>query len=71
MEDHAAKESSIISETKRQLCLATPIVVGCLLQKIILTTSIMFVGHLSELALASASLATSFAAVTGFTLMVR
>jgi MATE family multidrug resistance protein len=32
--------------------------------------SVMFVGHLGELALASASLATSFAGVTGFSLLV-
>jgi MATE family multidrug resistance protein len=31
---------------------------------------VMFVGHLGELALYSASMATSFASVTGFSLLV-
>ncbi|KAM7483157.1 hypothetical protein LguiB_007740 [Lonicera macranthoides] len=31
--------------------------------------SVMFVGHLGELALSSASMATSFAGVTGFSIM--
>ncbi|TVU32468.1 hypothetical protein EJB05_24199 [Eragrostis curvula] len=69
MEGEAPEEKSVLSEVKKQLRLAVPLVVGCLLQKIILTISIMFVGHLGELALASASLATSFASSSGFYLM--
>ncbi|KAL6853629.1 hypothetical protein ACP4OV_019658 [Aristida adscensionis] len=73
MENHGAvdggEESSILSEIKKQLRLAGPLAVGYLLQKIIQTISIMFVGHLGELPLASASLATSFASVTSFSLM--
>ncbi|TVU32455.1 hypothetical protein EJB05_24186, partial [Eragrostis curvula] len=65
-----AEESLILSEVKRQLRLALPLAVACLLQKIILTISLMFVGHLGELALAGASLATSFAGATGFYLMM-
>ncbi|KAL6877514.1 hypothetical protein ACP4OV_012729 [Aristida adscensionis] len=63
-------ESSVLSEVKKQLRLAGPLAAGCLLQKVIQTISIMFVGHLGELPLASASLATSFAGVTGFSLML-
>lgn len=33
--------------------------------------SVMFVGHLGELALSGASMATSFASVTGLSLLVR
>jgi MATE family multidrug resistance protein len=57
-------------ETKQQLYLAGPLVVGFLLQNLVQMVSVMFVGHLGELALASASLATSFAGVTGFSLLV-
>ncbi|TVU16892.1 hypothetical protein EJB05_32895 [Eragrostis curvula] len=63
------EESCFTSEAKRQLRLAWPLVVGCLLQKLIQMISIMFAGHLGEVALASASLATSFAGVTGFSLL--
>ncbi|KAJ1279026.1 hypothetical protein BS78_04G124100 [Paspalum vaginatum] len=63
------EESSALNEVKKQLRLAAPLAAGCLLQKVIQTISIMFVGRLGELALASASLATSFANVTGFSLM--
>lgn len=59
----------MLSEVNKQLRLAAPLAAGFLLQKIILTISIMFVGRLGELPLASASLATSFASVTGFSLL--
>ncbi|TVU32467.1 hypothetical protein EJB05_24198 [Eragrostis curvula] len=70
MEGGAPKESLALSEVKKQLRLALPLAVACFLQKIILTISLMFVGHLGELALAGASLATSFAGATGFYLMM-
>ncbi|GJN19609.1 hypothetical protein PR202_gb06903 [Eleusine coracana subsp. coracana] len=74
MESHGGavggtEESLVLSEVKKQLRLATPLAVGCLLQKIILTISLMFIGRFGELALASASLATSFATVTGFSVL--
>ncbi|CAL5058723.1 unnamed protein product [Urochloa decumbens] len=59
----------LMTEVKKQLRLAAPLAAVFLLQKIILTISIMFVGRLGELPLASASLATSFASVTGFSLL--
>ncbi|BBN67957.1 MATE efflux family protein [Prunus dulcis] len=46
-------------EVKRQLLLVGPLVV-----------SVMYVGHLGELALSGASMATSFASVTGISLMI-
>lgn len=64
------EESLAVREVKKQLYLAVPLVVGLLLQNLVQMVSVMFVGHLGELALASASLATSFAGVTGFSLLV-
>ncbi|KAF7027521.1 hypothetical protein CFC21_039556 [Triticum aestivum] len=57
------------AEVKRQLWLAGPLIVGSLMQNLIQTISVMFVGHLGELPLAGASMATSFATVTGFSLL--
>ncbi|XP_044451372.1 protein DETOXIFICATION 16 isoform X1 [Triticum aestivum] len=62
-------ESPVLSEVKKQLRLAGPLVVGCLLQNVVQMISVMFVGHLGELALSAASMATSFANVTGFSLL--
>ncbi|XP_025823892.1 protein DETOXIFICATION 16-like isoform X3 [Panicum hallii] len=63
------EESLAVREVKKQLYLAGPLVAGFLLQNLVQMVSVMFVGHLGELALASASLATSFAGVTGFSLL--
>ena len=64
------EESLAVREVKKQMYLAGPLVAGFLLQNLIQMVSVMFVGHLGELALASASIATSFASVTGFSLLV-
>lgn len=61
----------IISETKLQLYLAGPMMFVNLLLSLIQTISVMFVGHVSDLALSGASMATSFASVTGFSLLVN
>ena len=58
-------------EVTKQLRLAGPMVAGALLQNVIQMISVMFVGHLGELPLAGASMANSFATVTGFSLLVR
>ncbi|CAN6244018.1 unnamed protein product [Urochloa humidicola] len=63
------EESLVLTEVKKQFYLAGPLVAGFLLQNMVQMVSVMFVGHLGELALASASLATSFAGVTGFSLL--
>ncbi|MQM17541.1 hypothetical protein Taro_050509 [Colocasia esculenta] len=57
-------------EVKRQMCLAGPLVAVSLLQYCLQVISLMFVGHLGELALSGASMATSFANVTGFSLLL-
>uniref|UniRef100_A0A0A9FLN9 Protein DETOXIFICATION n=1 Tax=Arundo donax TaxID=35708 RepID=A0A0A9FLN9_ARUDO len=63
------EESLAARDVKKQLFLAGPLIVGFLLQNIVQMVSVMFVGHLGELALSSASVATSFAGVTGFSLL--
>ncbi|KAF8721676.1 hypothetical protein HU200_022848 [Digitaria exilis] len=63
-------ESRVVcSEVKRQVYLAGPLVAGLLLQNIVQMISIMFVGHLGKLPLAGASVASSFATVTGFSVL--
>ncbi|URD82247.1 MATE efflux family protein [Musa troglodytarum] len=57
-------------EIKRQLSLAGPLIASSLLQNILQVISVMFVGHLGELALSGASMATSFAGVTGFSFLL-
>lgn len=61
---------STIAELKKQVCLAGPLVLVSLLQYSLQTISVMFVGHLGEVCLSGASMATSFAGVTGFSLIV-
>ncbi|GAB4840356.1 Protein DETOXIFICATION 16 [Ancistrocladus abbreviatus] len=60
----------LFEEAKRQFWLAGPLIAVSLLQYCLQVISIMFVGHLGELALSSASLATSFASVTGFSMLL-
>ncbi|KAM3339209.1 hypothetical protein P3S68_031295 [Capsicum galapagoense] len=61
----------IIEEIKRQLGLAVPLIVVNILQYCLQVISIMFVGHLGELALSGASMATSFASVSGFSVLLK
>ncbi|KAI3499472.1 hypothetical protein L1887_35273 [Cichorium endivia] len=67
-------KSSIVSESilelKQQLKLAGPLCVVSLLQYSLEIISVMFVGHLGEVSLSVASMATSFASVTGFSFML-
>lgn len=60
----------VFEEVKKQLWLAGPLVCVSLLQYSLQLISIMFVGHLGELSLSGASMATSFATVTGFSLFM-
>ncbi|XP_062109982.1 protein DETOXIFICATION 17-like [Humulus lupulus] len=60
----------VIEETKKQMKLAGPLVAVSILQNSIQLITIMFSGHLGELPLSSASLATSFASVTGFSVLL-
>lgn len=64
------RKQLVVAEVKRQLWLALPLTSVGILQYVLQTISIMFVGHLGTLPLSGVSMATSFAAVTGFTLLV-
>ncbi|XP_073154543.1 protein DETOXIFICATION 16-like [Henckelia pumila] len=64
------RENGCWNEVKKQLWLAGPLVLVSLLQFCLQLISLMFVGHLGELALSGASMATSFSSVTGFTLLM-
>lgn len=66
---HYISDGTVV-ELKKQLRLAGPLVLVSLLQYSLQTISVMFVGHLGEVYLSAASMATSFAGVTGFSLMV-
>ncbi|KAK7290056.1 hypothetical protein RIF29_04203 [Crotalaria pallida] len=66
----AIERTDILEEVKKQLWLAGPLITVNLLNYCLQVISVMFVGHLGELALSSASMATSFASVTGFSFLV-
>lgn len=63
-------KQDIVEEVKKQVLLAGPLICVSFLQSCLQLISVMFVGHLGELALSAASMATSFATVTGFSLLV-
>lgn len=69
-QDYGIGKREIIEEAKKQLGLAVPLIAVNILQYCLQIISIMFVGHLGELALSGASMATSFASVTGFSVLV-
>ncbi|XVF50532.1 hypothetical protein PTKIN_Ptkin04bG0108800 [Pterospermum kingtungense] len=64
------RRNKFFDEVKKQLWLAGPLIVVSILQYCIQMISVMFVGHLGELALSAASMASSFATVTGFSLLL-
>ncbi|KAJ7559241.1 hypothetical protein O6H91_04G075700 [Diphasiastrum complanatum] len=70
LEDCTDFKIFVRSEIVRQMWLAGPMVIVNVLQYSLQLVSVMFVGHLGKLELASASVATSFASVTGFTLLI-
>ncbi|KAI3463747.1 hypothetical protein Pfo_020410 [Paulownia fortunei] len=63
-------KETIFEELRKQLWLTGPLILVSLLQFCLQLISVMFVGHLGELALSGASMATSFASVTGFSLLM-
>ncbi|XP_028083604.1 protein DETOXIFICATION 16-like isoform X1 [Camellia sinensis] len=64
------RKEEIAKEVKKQLWLAGPLVCTSVLQFSLQLISLMYVGHLGELPLSGASMATSFATVTGFSLLL-
>ncbi|XP_022134851.1 protein DETOXIFICATION 16-like isoform X2 [Momordica charantia] len=69
-EQENRRRNQIAEELKKQLWLAGPLISVNLLQYCLQMISIMFVGHLGELPLSGASMAASFASVTGFSVMI-
>ncbi|KAK7271207.1 hypothetical protein RJT34_26915 [Clitoria ternatea] len=65
-----SSRQKVVEEVKKQVWLAGPLFSVGLLQYSLQVISVMFVGHLGELPLSAASLATSFATVTGFNLLM-
>ncbi|XP_059285733.1 protein DETOXIFICATION 16-like [Lycium ferocissimum] len=68
--DSKNKKNEIFGEAKRLLILAGPLMSVNFLLYCLQVISIMFVGHLGELSLSGASMATSFASVTGLSLLM-
>ncbi|GJM97489.1 hypothetical protein PR202_ga14420 [Eleusine coracana subsp. coracana] len=66
----APPRPAVGAEVRRQVGLAAPLVACSLLQYSLQVVSVMFAGHLGELSLSAASVAASFANVTGFSVMV-
>lgn len=65
-----SKYDEIFVQVKKLLVLARPLMLVNILLYSLQVISVMFVGHQGELALSGASMATSFAFVTGFALVV-
>ncbi|QCD85415.1 multidrug resistance protein [Vigna unguiculata] len=68
--DKAIERAELYEEVRKQLWLAGPLVSVSILNYSLQIISVMFVGHLGQLPLSAASMATSFASVTGFSLLV-
>ncbi|KAF3514694.1 hypothetical protein F2Q69_00001623 [Brassica cretica] len=69
-ENEKSGSNGIKVEVKKQLWLAGPLIAVSLLQFCLQVISVMFVGHLGSLPLSAASVATSFASVTGFSFLM-
>ncbi|XP_060171033.1 protein DETOXIFICATION 16-like [Lycium barbarum] len=67
---NSRKSDEIVAQVKKLLVLAGPLMLVNLLLYSLQVISVMFIGHRGELALAGASMATSFAFVTGFSLLM-
>jgi len=67
----ASPRAAVGAEVRRQVELAAPLVACSLLQYSLQVVSVMFAGHLGELSLSGASVAATFANVTGFSVLVR
>uniref|UniRef100_A0A804UAH7 Protein DETOXIFICATION n=1 Tax=Zea mays TaxID=4577 RepID=A0A804UAH7_MAIZE len=66
----SAPRPAVSAEVTRQVGLAAPLVACSLLQYCLQVVSVMFAGHLGELSLSGASVAASFANVTGFSVLL-
>ncbi|CAI0400360.1 unnamed protein product [Linum tenue] len=64
------RSGELWEEVEKQAWLAGPLIAVSLLQYSLNLISVMFVGHLGELSLSSAAMATSFASVTGLSVLL-
>ncbi|ESQ35291.1 hypothetical protein EUTSA_v10007529mg [Eutrema salsugineum] len=64
------RDGSLIEELKRLICFAAPMAAVLIAQFLLQIISMVMVGHLGNLSLASASLASSFCNVTGFSFII-
>ncbi|KAL7588493.1 hypothetical protein Lser_V15G37164 [Lactuca serriola] len=69
-EEELGLRRQVYDEVKKQIGLSCPLIAVSLLQYCLEVISIMFVGHLGQLPLSSASMATSFASFTGFSVLL-
>ncbi|KAK4337559.1 hypothetical protein RND71_042046 [Anisodus tanguticus] len=67
---NSRKSDEIFAQVKKLVVLAGPLMLVNLLLYSFQVISVMFIGHRGELALSGASMATSFAFVTGFSLLM-
>jgi len=70
LDDVKCTPGAVWEEVKKLWWIAGPMIGVNLLQYFLQVISVMLVGHLGELALSSAAIATSFAGVTGFSVLV-
>ncbi|KAF4363988.1 hypothetical protein F8388_000571 [Cannabis sativa] len=64
------REGRFVGEMKKMIAIGMPMVVVTVAQFLPQVVSTMMAGHLGELSLSGAAIATSFADVTGFCLLV-
>ncbi|KAM3693456.1 hypothetical protein ACB098_08G166000 [Castanea mollissima] len=64
------RRENFVEETRKQLGLAGPLIAVSILQYSLQVISVMFNGHLGELPLSGASMGSSFASVTGYTVLL-
>ncbi|KAH7674583.1 Multi antimicrobial extrusion protein [Dioscorea alata] len=69
-EENNLRKDHIITEVKKQSWLSVPIIVSGVLEKLIQIISLSFVGHLGELPLSAASMATSISGITGISILM-
>ena len=70
LEKDWCRRANFVEETRKQLGLAGPLIAVSILQYSLQVISVMFNGHLGELPLSGASMGSSFASVTGYTVLV-
>jgi len=70
LDDVKCTPGAVWEEVKKLCWIAGPMIGVNLLQYFLQVISVMLVGHLGELALSSAAIATSFAGVTGFSVLM-